>query len=157
MHWSGYAIKGFALGAGFPSDVLAGAVAVAWVVSEGDDHWFELVGDPPVFDRRGLWGVDLVAHPEYEHRNLFDPRQNARVAYDLWVGSGGTFAWCPDEVIVAAARYGDEAKAIVADPRRDDQVPFGGVRGTVRAAFREAWESADSMARGIAQGPIRSV
>lgn len=35
-------------------------------------------------DSRGLWQINVEAHPEYKDYNLFDPVTNAYCAYEIW-------------------------------------------------------------------------
>jgi hypothetical protein len=39
-------------------------------------------------DSRGLWQLNLKAHPEFGTWNLFDPQINAYFAFHLWLAQG---------------------------------------------------------------------
>jgi hypothetical protein len=93
--WGPPAIAGFAQRAGFREE-LALAVALALAVSHGDDsyRWSYDVGRA-VTDQRGLWGIDVMAHPEVADLDLFHPQQAADAALLLYRRGGGTWSWCP--------------------------------------------------------------
>lgn len=95
MIWGPPAVAGFARRAGFREE-LALAVALALAVSHGDDayQWAYEAGRA-VTDQRGLWGVDVMAHPEVIGMDLFHPQQAADAAYLLYQRGGGTWTWCP--------------------------------------------------------------
>ena len=42
-------------------------------------------------DSRGLMQINIKAHPEYSHLNLYDPAINTEVAFDLYSLRGNTF------------------------------------------------------------------
>jgi hypothetical protein len=45
-------------------------------------------------DSRGLWQINLNAHPEFNNKDLFEPQTNANAAYQVYLESGGNFkAW----------------------------------------------------------------
>lgn len=95
MRWGAEQIAWWAHEAGFPDDVLALAVALAYATSRGDDAW-RWVGPAwsPV-DRRGLWGIDANTVPRGVGAQLYDPAHNAQVAAHLWAAEHGTFAPFP--------------------------------------------------------------
>jgi hypothetical protein len=72
---------------GFPDPDTAAAVAMA--ESAGDA---KAVGDLHLGISHGLWQINLRAHPEYAHADLFDPDTNARAAFSI--SQGGT-NWRP--------------------------------------------------------------
>ena len=154
--WTGYGIKGFALDAGFPTDHLPDAIAVAWATSEGDDKYRSSYGDPPVVDARGLWGIDLVAFPTYENRDLFDPRQNARVAYDLWLDHHRSFSWSPVWVAGIDLETYRLSGAIAMSSRRGDTVPVWQPSGEAMAGLQASLASAASFTSGLGAGPFGS-
>lgn len=97
MLWSPQAVYGFVRAAGFPTDQWACATAVALACSAGDDLYRDVAWPGPSVDRRGLWAIDVVAHPELAAADLFDPRNSARAAYALWTAADGSYGWagCP--------------------------------------------------------------
>lgn len=44
-------------------------------------------------DSRGLMQINVDAHPEYSHLNLFDPQINANIAYQIFTETGNFQAW----------------------------------------------------------------
>jgi hypothetical protein len=42
-------------------------------------------------DSRGLWQINLNAHPQYKNVNLFDPQINANAAYQVYLESNSSF------------------------------------------------------------------
>jgi hypothetical protein len=45
-------------------------------------------------DSRGLFQINVIAHPEYSYLDLFDPQINANVAFEIFTQSGNKFtAW----------------------------------------------------------------
>lgn len=74
-----------AYNAGWRGNDLAVAGAVAKAESGGDTNARALTSRE---DSRGLWQINVKAHPEQANVNLYDPATNAKVAYDLWKRSG---------------------------------------------------------------------
>jgi Lysozyme like domain len=71
----------------WPSDQVANAVAVSDCES---NHWtgaWNYLGE----DSRGLWQLNVDAHPGLIWWDLGDPQVNAYFAYDLWSRQG----WWP--------------------------------------------------------------
>jgi len=91
--WTPGAVYGFVRAAGFPVECWAAATALALSVSGGDDLFRDVGWPGPSVDRRGLFGVDVVAHPGVGGVDLFDPRDNVRAAYALWTAAGRSFEW----------------------------------------------------------------
>ena len=78
-----------AAGAGFRGTALVKAVAFALAESSGNPDAHCLNCFPGVReDSRGLWQINVDAHPQYANANLYDPAVNAAAAWD--VSSGGT-------------------------------------------------------------------
>jgi len=123
------ALAGFASRAGFPARLVASAVAWAWHLSRGDDHYRLTIGEPPALDDLGLWGIDLVRFPEYLNRDLFDPRQNARIAAKLTHDHGDTFAWADSLLGAPDIQTFADADRIVRSGARGDQTRNGLVSG----------------------------
>lgn len=112
-----------AAAAGWRGNALVVAVAVALAESGGNPNAHALTSRE---DSRGLWQINIRAHPEYASAQLYDPKVNAQAAHTIWVKSG----WGPwsthnsgayllhmptAEAAVALVRPGDAAVA-AADP-----------------------------------------
>jgi hypothetical protein len=97
MIWEPRAVYGFVRAAGFRTDQWAPAVALVLACSGGDDLFRDVAWPGPALDRRGLFGLDVVAHPELAGVDLFDPRSNCHAAYALSVAANGDWGWagCP--------------------------------------------------------------
>lgn len=93
MIWQPAAVYGFVRAARFRAEQWAPAVALALATSGGNDAFRDCPEPGRVVDRRGLFGIDVVARPELAGRDLFDPRTSAQVAYALTTGAEGTFDW----------------------------------------------------------------
>ncbi|MEJ3746711.1 NlpC/P60 family protein [Actinomycetes bacterium KLBMP 9797] len=94
-------IYGFARRAGFSPDEAATMTAVALAESGGNSQ----AHNPVREDSRGLWQINVRAHPDLARRfNLYDPLQNAQAAFEV---SGGGRDASPWTVIHGgtAARY----------------------------------------------------
>jgi hypothetical protein len=70
--------------AGWRGSDLTVAVAVARAESGGDPNAHATAGE----DSRGLWQINVRAHPDAAGLNLYDPQVNANYAYGLWKRSG---------------------------------------------------------------------
>lgn len=150
MIWTPQAVYGFARAAGFPTDQWCRTTAVALACSGGDDLYRDVAWPGPSLDRRGLWAVDVIAHPEMAADDLFDPRRVARAAYALWRASDGDYGWagCPVppvgseawETAAAAVRRGPAlmglltaAQAVALDPTAQRaRVDLAGISDYVR-------------------------
>ena len=42
-------------------------------------------------DSKGLWQINLNAHPEFLSWNLYDPQSNAFAAYQIYLKAGNSF------------------------------------------------------------------
>jgi hypothetical protein len=71
--------------AGWHSQTLVTAVAIALAESGGktDAHAVNAREDS-----RGLWQINVRAHPEYASANLYDPAVNAQAAHAIYAKSG---------------------------------------------------------------------
>lgn len=125
MIWEPRAVYGFVRAAGFRDVQWGPAVALALTVSAGDDLYRDAAFPGPSVDRRGLFGIDALAHPELGDRDLFNPRDNCRAAYALSVAAQGDWGWAgammpPTSseaftVAKAAVRAGPAGQAIPED------------------------------------------
>jgi hypothetical protein len=95
MMWSPAVLAGIASRVGFADDELAAAVAVALTTSGGDDRYRWRTGSPTQVDARGLWGVDVIARPEWRAYDLWNPAINAAAAHSLYTAAGGSWSWSP--------------------------------------------------------------
>ena len=76
--------------AGFRGIYLEPAVRIAYCESGFDTDAHNTSGE----DSRGLFQINVNAHPEYSNYNLFDPNVNATVAYQIFLQKNKTFeAW----------------------------------------------------------------
>jgi cell wall-associated NlpC family hydrolase len=111
----------FARLAGFDPDQAATMTAVALAESSGmsDAH------NPHGEDSRGLWQINVKAHRDLGRRNLYDPLENAKAAYQVsdggrdispWTtthgGSGAPYLAYRAEAQAAAAASGDPAGGV---------------------------------------------
>jgi hypothetical protein len=78
-----------AAAAGFSGGALDTAVAVALAESSGNPS---ARNHSSIEDSRGLWQINVYAHPQYANVNLYDPATNAAAAYAI---SSGGFNWHP--------------------------------------------------------------
>lgn len=78
-----------AVGAGFNGRGLVTAIAVALAESNGNPSAHNTNGE----DSRGLWQINVAAHPQYASYNLYDPLTNAQVAYAISSGGTSWTAW----------------------------------------------------------------
>jgi hypothetical protein len=70
---------------GYPG-ALAGPVLLP---GADPNHWTNTNGE----DSRGLWQINVRAHPEYANVNLFDPTTNAQAAVAVFNSNGGPGPW----------------------------------------------------------------
>lgn len=75
--------------AGGPRGLAAIMAAIALAESSGNRFARNVT---PKEDSRGLWQINVRAHPQYAHANLTDPRVNAQAAVAVW-RSQGLGAW----------------------------------------------------------------
>ncbi len=115
-----------AVAAGFPPDQAVTMTAIALAESGGDSHARNAAGE----DSRGLWQVNLDAHPRYAGVDLYDPATNARAAYEIYRDAGSVRPWSVthadrgspyldflDEARVAAQLTGADPAAVASADR----------------------------------------
>lgn len=68
----------------WPSPEVARALEVSRCESGLNTGAWAYMGE----DSRGLWQLNLRAHPQFAAWNLFDPQINAYFAYHLWATQG---------------------------------------------------------------------
>jgi cell wall-associated NlpC family hydrolase len=109
-------IYAFARQAGFNPDQASTMTAIALAESGGDSRSHATVGE----DSRGLWQINMRAHPDLTGTDLYDPLQNAKAAYQVSHGGTDVSPWTVthgglsarylrfrDKAEAAAAAYGD--------------------------------------------------
>lgn len=102
-------IYGFARRAGFSADEAATMTAIALAESNGNGQAHNTTGE----DSRGLWQINVRAHPELGRRlDLFDPMQNAQAAFEVSRGGGDVSPWTVTHGGMSARylRYREEAQ-----------------------------------------------
>jgi murein DD-endopeptidase MepM/ murein hydrolase activator NlpD len=76
--------------AGFSPDQAVNFTAIAMAESGGDPHARLNTSRE---DSRGLWQINLHAHDNYAHANLYDPLTNARAAYEISGHGRNLYPW----------------------------------------------------------------
>lgn len=78
-------IARYALGAGFgiSDGTTATAIALAESGGDADSHYVTSKEDS-----RGLWQINVMAHPQYANQNLYDPATDAKAAFAVYKSSG---------------------------------------------------------------------
>lgn len=62
--------------------------------------------NPPLEDSRGLFQINLIAHPYFSMLDLYDPEINSACAYSIYVGSNFTFnPWTCNSLINGGNNY----------------------------------------------------
>lgn len=79
----------FARMAGFSPDQAATMTAIALAESGGDSGAHNPSGE----DSRGLWQINVAAHPDLRGADLYDPVQNAQAAYRISQGGSDVSPW----------------------------------------------------------------
>ena len=130
-------IAGHAARAGFSGADLAMAIAVALAESGGNPTAHHLTSRE---DSRGLWQINVRAHPEFANSNLYDPATNARAAkavlnkqgWGAWsvYTNGRALLYLPGATAVAAQNRGGNA---VAGAIVDQSNPGGVINEAVSA------------------------
>jgi len=84
-------VRQYAYDAGFRGSALDGAVEIA-VCESGLNtgaSCLNCFGVPE--DSRGLWQINVNAHPQYKDVDLFNPATNAQAAYAVYKEAGYSF------------------------------------------------------------------
>ena len=85
-------IKQAAYNAGFRGSHLEAAVDIANCESQFNTNAHCLNCVPGVKeDSRGLWQINVNAHPQYKNVNLFDAQVNANAAFQVYKEANNTF------------------------------------------------------------------
>lgn len=111
----------FARLAGFSPDQAATMTAVALAESGGNSGAHNPHGE----DSRGLWQINAAAHPNLAGRNLYDPLENAKAAYEVSHGGTDISPWTTTHGGAAAPYVTHRAEALAAAAASGD--PAGGV------------------------------
>lgn len=100
-------VASYAKQAGFPQAEIPMAVAVAFLESGFDPNARALTSRE---DSRGLWQINVFAHPQYASQNLYDPATNARAAHEVWTSASGWRPWSTaDRARLIQGQYGGAA------------------------------------------------
>lgn len=92
MALSGAQLQQLWIGAGGPADEAEVAAAIALAESGGNSDARN--NNPPVEDSRGLWQINVLAHPWAAAQNMYNPSTNAAAAVRVYQGRSSTFnAW----------------------------------------------------------------
>lgn len=85
-------ISDYASAAGFESNDLQIAVAVALAESSGDTNAYnpETLANAQ-YGSYGLWQIFIDKHPEYASEDMFDPMNNANAAFAIYQAAGNSF------------------------------------------------------------------
>ncbi len=62
-------------------------------IAELESGFFTAARNERGEDSRGLWQINVHAHPHLLRYNLFDPQLNAYCAYHIWKDAGGWRPW----------------------------------------------------------------
>lgn len=111
--WSGVQIGKFAAGAGFARGEIPMATAVAWVASQGADHYAYNPGLTVASERRGLWALRVDDVPNGEGHFLWNPVYSAQRTRALYLASDGSWLWHPAVITGAVDRALDLITAIL--------------------------------------------
>lgn len=151
MRWSPNNVAYWARRAGFDGEDLVDAVAIALATSQGDDgYWFE-AGVGSLIALRGLFAIDVAAHPELAGVDLADPATNADALYALAAAQDGSLAWHPTVGTAAylQALYG--AQTAVSEPYEPDVAPADADDGPVSDAGNAAAVTVGAMRRTLTE------
>src|SRR4051795_8298330 len=88
--------------AGFTPDQAVNFTAIAMAESSGNPH---ARLNTSAEDSRGLWQINLHAHPNYANADLYDPLTNARAAYQVSGHGKNLYPWSTTHAHGGAASY----------------------------------------------------
>ncbi|GEK19818.1 NlpC/P60 family protein [Cellulomonas xylanilytica] len=145
----------FARLAGFEPDEAATMTAIALAESGGETGAHNAVGE----DSRGLWQINVAAHPDLQGVDLSDPLANAKAAFDVsgggadispWTvthgGAGARYLSYRTEAEVAAQLNGDPVGGSWAGTDGyGDATPAGGSGGGAADAAAGDWQPSGSL------------
>lgn len=102
----------YAVMAGFTPDQAVTMTAIALAESSGNTGAHNPNGE----DSKGLWQINMDAHPEFDGWDLYDPLTNAKAAYSVSLNGDDISPWTTAHGIGDASylQYRDEAEAAAA-------------------------------------------
>jgi cell wall-associated NlpC family hydrolase len=115
----------FARMAGFTPDQAVTMTAIAMAESGGNTGAHNPHGE----DSRGLWQINARAHPDLGRRNLYDPLENAKAAYQVSGHGGDVSPWTTTHGIGDASYLRYQTEALTAARVSGDN-PTGNWAGT---------------------------
>jgi cell wall-associated NlpC family hydrolase len=119
-------IYAFARRAGFTPDQAVTMTAIALAESGGDST----ANATRAEDSRGLWQINMQAHPQWAGMNAYDPAVNARLAYQVSHGGQDISPWTVTHGGDAARYLANRAKAQQAAIAYGDHDAHGNWAGT---------------------------
>jgi hypothetical protein len=85
-------VRQLAYNAGWRGSHLDAAVEIAYCESKYNTGASCLNCFPGIVeDSRGIWQINVDAHPQYKNVNLYDPAINAQAAYAVYLEAGSSF------------------------------------------------------------------
>ena len=113
----------YAYSSGFNAGGLVNAISIAWAESEFNaDAWCDACVSGVAEGSRGLWQININAHPEYAPVDLFDPANNANAARTI--SAEGT-DWAPWSTFGGSAWQNYLSTARIAASSIDSRVVTG--------------------------------
>jgi cell wall-associated NlpC family hydrolase len=119
-------IYAFARQAGFSPDQAVTMTAVALAESGGNGSAHASHGE----DSRGLWQINLRAHPQWSGLNAYDPLTNARLAFQVSGGGRDISPWTTTHGVGTARYLSFRSTAQQAALSYGDQQALGNWAGT---------------------------
>lgn len=143
-------IYGYARGAGFSPAQAVTATAIALAESGGRPTAH---ADTSIEDSRGLWQINVRAHPQFAGWNLYDPATNARAAYQV---SNGGQNFVPWSTYGTSAQYGTGHTDSYAQFLGTANAAAGGqvLGGQVQTSGSDASSGGGSTAVGFGWNPL---
>jgi hypothetical protein len=139
----------FARLAGFDPSQAATLTAIALGESGGDSNAHNPHGE----DSRGLWQINAAAHPDLARRNLYDPLENAKAAYEVSHGGRDVSPWTTTHGGSHAPYVAYRAEAEAAAVASGD-TPGGVWSGT--EGYRHPLAAGGDPADPAGSGPLRT-
>ena len=146
MRWDDPSLAGFARQAGWQGGDVNLAVAIILAASGGDDVYDYQVPFAGASHYVGLFGIDVVASPEFDISLMRNPVYNAQAAYTLWLRAGRSFEWS-DAFVTGRYRTKSAEAALSTQTTSPTQYGFGLAGEDVDASglARKAWNGAASV------------
>lgn len=140
-------IAGYAAAAGFPADQVATATAVALAESGGNTDASHRNSNGST--DYGLFQINSVHGSLLDQGNRFDPAANARMAYNVWKGAGGS--WSPWATYTSQRYRAFVPRATLAAAR-----PSSSPAGASATGEATAGDAAAAVVQGAAQATTGS-